>query len=199
MKNQIADAAAQVLSGDTAFALVGEQRVAPPRIIFPGSFNPLHEGHREIAAIAESTVGGPLYYEMSIENVDKPTLGLDEVVQRADQFNSQETLAITRAITFDEKALLFPGAVFAVGVDTLTRIGNSRYYASQGGDKAEKSMRQAINILANQGCRILVFGRKIDDAFCGMSNISLPKNLRRLCQEIPERQFRLDISSSDLR
>ena len=199
MKNQIANAAAQVLSGNTAFVLVGQQRVAPPRIIFPGSFNPLHEGHREIAAIAESTVGGPLYYEMSIRNVDKPTLGLDEVVQRADQFNSQETLAITRAMTFDEKAMLFPGAVFAVGVDTLTRIGNSRYYASQGDDEAEKSMQRAIKILTNQGCRILVFGRKIGDAFCGMSNISLPKNLQRLCQEIPERQFRLDISSSDLR
>ena len=40
--------------------------------VLPGSFNPLHRGHRSLAATASRILGEPVTFELSISNVDKP-------------------------------------------------------------------------------------------------------------------------------
>ena len=144
-------------------------------------------------------IGGPLFYEISIDNVDKPSLGVEAVTRRASQFSKDETIAVTRAVTFEKKVLLFPGAVFAVGVDTLARIGNPKYYSQGGDDDAEQRMRVAIDTLEKNRCRILVFGRKMDHEFFSLEDLRIPPKLFQLCRGVPECNFREDISSSELR
>ena len=59
------------------FALNG-----PPRVILSGAFNPLHAGHRRMAEIASARCGAPVTLELSIANVDKPTLDFLEIDAR---------------------------------------------------------------------------------------------------------------------
>ena len=55
------------------------------------AFNPLHEGHRQMATIACKRLSEPLTYEISIENVDKPTLNWDNLLKRKDKVVSTHT------------------------------------------------------------------------------------------------------------
>src|SRR5262249_41943649 len=125
-----------------------------PTALMPGAFNPVHEGHWELAAVAARLLGVPVAFELSVYNVDKPPLAVEEVRRRMGQFTWRAPLWLTRAPTFAEKARLFPGAVFVVGADTAARIVQPRFY----GDSAE-AMGQALAGLRRQGCRFLVAGR----------------------------------------
>src|ERR1051325_6297764 len=72
--------------------------------ILPGSFNPLHTGHRRLAEVAGEILHMPIIFELSVANVDKPALKDVEVCRRIQQFRGYQTIAITRAATFVEKA-----------------------------------------------------------------------------------------------
>ena len=52
------------------------------RVMFPGAFNPLHDGHRQMAEVAAAIFGQPIEFEISIVNVDKPPLDFAEMQQR---------------------------------------------------------------------------------------------------------------------
>jgi hypothetical protein len=57
----------------------------------------------------------------------------------------------------------------------------------------------AIASIAAAGCRFLVFGRRQGGRFVTLRDSSVPAALREMCDEVPESQFREDISSSHLR
>jgi nicotinamide mononucleotide (NMN) deamidase PncC len=164
------------------------------RAIFPGEFNPLHVGHCRMAEIAADVLGIPVEFETSITNVDKPPLDYWEIDRRLRQFDPQNPVLLTRAARFFEKSRLFPGATFVVGIDTLRRIGDPRYY---GNDMA--ACRSAIELIASRGCRFLVFGRNLGTGFMSLGDLDVPDPLRALCREIPADRFREDISSTALR
>ena len=162
--------------------------------LFPGAFNPIHSAHRRMAEIAAQRLGCPVMFELSTANVEKPPLDFVEIAERLEQFPNQQVL-LTRAPRFVQKAELVPGCTFVVGVDTIVRIGDSKYY--QGGD-AERDA--AIAAIAGAGCRFLVFGRCVQGLFRALSDLStIPEPLRTLCDEVPESVFREDISSTELR
>lgn len=162
--------------------------------VLPGAFNPLHRGHREMARVAEQWLGVPPVFELSIENVDKASLGTQSIVERLTQFDKQQTICLTRAATFVQKAQLFDNAHFVVGADTILRIADARYY---GGNQTQRDA--AIVQLADRGARFLVFGRAISDRFHTLTRLKLPERLRAICREVREEDFRFDISSTDIR
>ena len=186
------DAWKALISGDVC-SLPTFEPTSHPTVVFPGAFNPLHDGHRLIAHLAVEQLGGTLSFELSIQNVDKPRLELEEVRRRLVQFD-QQRIVLTSAATFVEKAALFPRATFIVGVDTLLRIGDPRFY----GDSHD-AMAEAIESITQHECRFLVFGRLVEDAFQTLRDLEIPPSLTALCHGLSEAQFRLDVSSTELR
>jgi len=198
-------------SGSGGMAIVDAPR--PGRIYLPGSFNPLHAGHLDLLAAACRVAGvapSDGAFELAISNADKGLLSLPEIERRVAQFiAAQLPVVITQAPLFTQKADLFPKSKFVVGYDTSARLVQEKYY----GD--ETAMLLQFAKLSHQGCGFLVAGRKEGGTtgtgdglmrgttarFRSLSELEIPKVLQRgsLFQEIPESEFRMDISSTELR
>jgi hypothetical protein len=167
----------------------------PPSALVSGAFNPLHEGHRGLLRATATIVGGPVAFELSIINVDKPALADKEVRRRLGQFQWLAPVWLTRAPTFVEKAALFPGVVFMVGVDTAERILALRYYAGR-----EAIMTGALDQIRERGCKFLVAGRAdLTGPFLHLGHLAVPARYRDLFEALPEEAFRVDLSSTALR
>ncbi len=168
---------------------------APVRgAVLPGSFNPLHDGHRRLAAAAARILDAPATFELSVTNVDKPPLAESEIRRRLAQFDDSEAVAVTRAHVFYRKADLFPGCVFVIGWDTATRLVDPRYY-----DGSDANLVSALEHIRAQGCLFLVAGRAHDGAFHTLADVPIPRGFADLFEAIPESAFRQDVSSTELR
>ena len=161
--------------------------------ILSGSFNPLHDGHRELLATAMRISGQPGYFELAAVNADKPALPYGVVVQRARQFSTAPHLIVTRAPRFVDKAALMPGSTFVLGYDTVKRLLDAKYYPSG-------SVDEMLTTIRTHQCRFIVAGR-IDSAgvFHTFDVTTVPAQWRALFTAIDERTFRNDVSSTALR
>jgi hypothetical protein len=166
-----------------------------PLALMPGAFNPCHLGHWQLAEVAGIQAGGPVAFELSVINVDKPGLTAEEVRQRIAQFTWRAPLWLTRAPTFVEKSALFPGVCFVVGVDTAIRLVQPRYYQD-----SEERMIESLEAIRARGCRFLVAGRlDASGRFAALEDVAIPEQFREMFTPIPETAFRVDLSSTWLR
>lgn len=166
-----------------------------PTALLPGAFNPIHAGHRGLAAVAAEILGLPVAYELSIANVDKPPLSSAEVQRRRAQFVGDAPVWLTHAPRFVQKASLFPGAVFVVGADTAMRVVDPRYY-----DNDPAQMHTALTLIERCGCRFLVACRLDAAGNCiELAGIEVPPAFRALFQAVPAERFRLDVCSTAIR
>jgi hypothetical protein len=195
-----ADAIDRLLAGEVDRVTVqpdGQMMLSAPQpaLLFPGSFNPMHEGHVLLARVAEELRQQPAAFEISVTNVDKPPLAGETVRHRLRQFAWKAPVELTRAPTFVEKSRLFPGTTFVVGVDTAERLFGPKYY---GDDEAR--MHKALEEIANSGSSFLVAVR-LDAAgrVRALNDIPVPRRYADLFTEIPEHRFRVDTSSSEIR
>lgn len=180
-----------LLAGQLLSTAVATQ---PPQALFPGAFNPLHDGHRTMIRLARDLLDCPVSLEISAFNVDKPPLDYFDMAHREAVVGGEYPLVFTHAPTFVEKSALFPGIPFVVGVDTVKRIAQPRYY-----EDSELKCLRAIETIAERGNSFLVFGRRNDEVFETLDDLELPAPLRAICQGVEEAMFRHDISSSELR
>jgi nicotinamide mononucleotide (NMN) deamidase PncC len=166
-----------------------------PFVLFPGSFNPMHEGHVLLARVAEELRQQPVAFEISVTNVDKPPLAGETVRRRLAQFAWKSPVELTRAPTFVEKSRLFPGTTFVVGADTAERLFGPKYYGDD-----EAGMHMALEEIASSGGGFLVAVR-LDAAgrLRALNDIPVPRRYADLFTEIPEHRFRVDTSSSEIR
>jgi hypothetical protein len=162
--------------------------------LLPGSFNPLHHGHLELAGVAAALLGREVLFELAVVNVDKPPLTEEETLARVGQFENRARLLLTRAPRFLEKARLFPGNAFVIGWDTAVRLVDPRYYGG-----SEAAMHAALQEMRDLGTRFLVAGRVSKGRFLGLADATVPSEFAGMFEAIPESIFRADVSSTDLR
>jgi len=163
------------------------------RLIFSGSFSPLHEGHLAMARIAEEIAERPVEWELSVTNVDKPMLDYIEVSRRVGQFEGK-TLWLSRAATFIEKVHVFPQSTFVMGADTYVRLIDPKYYHG-----SQKRLNDAMRTICRQSRGLIVFGRMQDQKFQNPTTCDVPPALREITYFVSEREFRMDVSSSGIR
>jgi len=170
-----------------------------PYAIVSGAFHPVHEGHLGLARVASERTGLPALFELPLVNAEKAPIELLEARRRAHQFAGKGSLALTRAPLFAEKAKLFPGSVFVVGVDTAERILEPRFY-----DGSLPRVVAALEEVEAHGCRFLVAGREgRSGVFRTLEDVQVPEAAKavvgRVFEGLPEEVFRRDVSSTEIR
>jgi nicotinic acid mononucleotide adenylyltransferase len=170
-------------------------RLTMPRVaLLSGAFNPFHRGHQQLAGVAANILGQPVFFELPLVNADKGFVDVKEARRRVAQFAGAAPLILTTVPLFSQKAGLFPHSTFVTGVDTVRRLTQPRFYHDD-----PQEMLASFRDIRIAGCRFLVAGRLDGDGYYQLQDITLPAGYSELFEEIPEADFRMDISSTALR
>lgn len=174
----------EILS-DWLVVLIAGAVGAERRLVLPGSFNPLHQGHRNLLKAAEEVTGLRGVFELSSGNVDKLDLPQDEILRRVSAIRDIP-VALTHAPRFVEKARIFPNATFVLGYDTAVRL-------------IDYAIEDEWDVYQTLCAEFLVAGRLDGELFRELENLSLSDRQKNFFRSLPEKLFREDISSTQLR
>lgn len=131
-------------------------------------------------------------------------------------------VCITSEPLFVSKANLFPHCIFLIGVDTFSRLINPKYYKSHDesisqilstpssilpSHLAVYNLVMGLTTIKERGCSFVVGGRIVDDEFDTLAEVlskeniasQLPTSLLELFKGLSEGEFRVDLSSTELR
>ncbi|KAG5005333.1 hypothetical protein JHK86_029472 [Glycine max] len=159
----------------------------------PGSFHPLHDGHLKLMEVATrihlSSICGDGYpcFEISAVNADKPPLSVSQIKDRIKQFEKVGEVATS---VLQNVKQLNPWFL----LDHVTVPHHPKYY-----DGDYNMMLKILVGCKETGCTFLVGGRNVDGAFKVLDDIDVPEELKGMVVSIQAEQFRMDISSTEIR
>lgn len=189
----------QFVSFDPFNKVYKELPVGSRKLIFPGAFNPWHDGHERMAAKAHELTGWPVDLEVTVRNVDKPALNYTDLQDRLAGCVSASLhkpwmgcVHLSGTPTFVDKIRAFPGATFIVGWDTFKRIADPKYAGN---------LPDVLNTLYQCGARFMVFHRVLNGKSSADEDIGfIPPGLLNLSRIIGPDEFTpSNTSSTDIR
>ena len=161
----------------------------PGGILFPGAFNPPHDGHFAIAREATGELERRVIFHITANPPHKAPLTIGELLQRSVLLEREDRLFTEGDPLYLDKARRFPGHPFLIGADALVRMLDPRWGVDVPDLLAE---------LRALGTRFHVVGRLVDGVFVSHEDVlaHVPEPYRDLF--VP-RGGRWDLSSSALR
>ena len=180
----------KVLNKEEEQILIRDTNFSKPYVILSGSFNPFHIGHNKLLTVAERLSGRNGVLELSVLNVDKSKINGGIIMDRISKIPSNFSILLSRNATFLEKAKSNPGAWFVVGFDTALRLFDKKYH---------KNVDKVFEKYVDLNVKFIVGGRKKNKSFLTLNHLKIPKKLQHIFIDIPEKLFREDISSTDIR
>lgn len=138
-------------------------------VLLPGTFNPIHDGHREMAIAVFHRTKKPVCYMITADSPHKATLSVQELLARAAMFRRERREAIGTQVLFTEgdplyihKARRFPGIGFAIGADAALRMLDPEW-----GPPIVPMMQEFYDLRT----RFYVFRRLMSGAFLGWQHV----------------------------
>lgn len=127
------------------------------RLLFPGAFNPLHDGHIEMAKIAYEKYNIPVTFELCVNNIAKLRLDYVDLEKRISQFAkyTKESwfngVLVSARPLFIDKLKSAEKPIFIVGGDTFNRICDPKFN--------KIPLDETASLYYNAGAKFMVFAR----------------------------------------
>jgi hypothetical protein len=160
----------------------GKPKWYPDLTLFPGAFNPPHEGHFSYADT--HTV-----FHITTNPPNKEPLKLGEMLQRAAYLKGRNVLFTEDDPLYIDKARRFPGATFIVGIDAVQRLLDPKWGTP---------VLPTLNEFVRLGTRFKVAPREVDGKLLRFSDVPIPEAYKGMFQELSPTAY-TKLSSTALR
>lgn len=170
-------------------------------LYLPATLNPIHEGHRLMARLAEDYLAPEAgrvkaSYLVSAISPHKGRLEVQDMLYKAGMLRAERwrTEYESRMVEFTHDEPLFidkarkrPESTFVIGADTMKRLLDPSW---------GPPIEEMLNEMKNLKIQFLVMGRLIDDKWTTCRDIEVPWSDQILFRPLPGR---IDVSSTELR
>ncbi len=165
------------------WSATGTRSAVPPdgRSMFPGAFNPPHEGHFGMAAKERAV------FWVEAQAPNKPPLTLAEMVKRAKMLKGHDRFFTSGYPLYTDKSTFLPGRRMVVGADAALRMFDPAW-----GPPPE----EVAFTLNRNGTTLVLAARKVGERMVDVSDV-LPKIPSGICLGLIDGHW--DISSTALR
>jgi nicotinic acid mononucleotide adenylyltransferase len=157
--------------------------------LFPGAFDPPHEGHFAMASTARGHAA-PAVFAVSATPPHKSAPSVGELLLRAKRLAGHDRLFTEGDPLYLDKARRFPGRTFLVGADALARMLDARWGAP---------VEPMLDEFTRLGTRMRVTGRRIAGGpYVSADEVIalVPERFRSIFEAV---EGRWDLSSTEAR